>query len=256
MTMKKKIIEQIKKDCCKPVPRWLFVARGISLYIIFVMLFLLASLFASLMFYYLAVNDWALYSELSRPLHHKIIATMPFMLLGFLAALIYLVYVDLRKQDVGYRHCTWTVMIVIVAGVFISGGIVHMFDGGHKLDRYAMKKYPKVAGVINPRMNPLSKPESGVLFGVVKTEVESGNFELHNMKHGTWMIILPNADTSTLEIIQIGNHLRAVGEVQTEKVFKAAQVLPFHRDVLKRAQPLKRVNERKENFIRSTEWAR
>lgn len=238
MTLKKQVLSQLKECCEKPIPRWRFVLRGVLLYFVLVTLFLVTSLLISLAFYYLTVNDWDLYAQVSVPLMHKVFSTVPFFIFGFVAVLSYLLYVDVRKQGRGYRFCTWRVITGIVIAVFVSGAVLHVLDGGYRLDRYTINHHPGIAKIINPRLRQLSNPERGVMVGQVASDLVGNTFFIDNPYDGRWLIVLPNTSTKYTQYVQVGNHIKCAGSVTKPQVFEATYIMPFHKQLPKEKPPL------------------
>ncbi len=219
-----KIIDKIKKEDIKPLPKWKVDFKSYLYWFVLGLLILIGGLLISLtLIDYLDIGQ-----ELARNLKLRnflfmTLRAMPFLWIILLGLSLVFGAVAFRSTKRGYRYSILSVLILMVILISVLVFIGHI----SKVDQHMKNVFDSrmYLNKFNPsRENKFSQPEKGVIAGRIK-EIEKKIFILKCPK-GEWTVHF-SEDTKIKgrREIAIGRRVLVVGDKIDQENFQANAII-------------------------------
>lgn len=228
MEITEKTFKTIEEKQIKPRPRWRFLAKNYSLWLLFFLSVIVGALAVSAILFMLTENDWDIYTYLGRSLIEHIFISMPYLWISILLILILFAYYNFRYTKSGYRY---EIYRVIAGSVFISmllGVFLFWFGLGEGIHNLFMQKVPFYDALIYTKKELWDHPQNGLLGGKI-TNIENENeFTLQDFNGKIWKIEKENPQCCDPRITQIDKEIELIGNPATDSIFFVRSVRPWH----------------------------
>lgn len=238
-----KLLAKIKDCKMCPKPRWQFLLKDYTIWLLGILSLLIGSAAISVMLYLFKFNDWNIYEDTKKSFLEFFILTLPYFWLIFMALFIFIVSYNFKHTKRGYRFSGFILAGASVALSIMLGSLFFVAGLGEQLDDILGRQMPFYDHVMNPHVDFWSKPDDGRLSGMVTEKSEDGTFILIDRGEESWLVNTKEAKPYPEEIVVVGQPIRIVGEESGDNEFKAEIILPinfgrgfFHRLDGRRAQ--------------------
>ncbi|MDP1845174.1 MAG: hypothetical protein Q8L09_00315 [Candidatus Moranbacteria bacterium] len=230
----KKVIEKIKEEKIAPKPRWRFLMKNYFTWAMFIVSIFIGSLAFCTMLYVFFNNDWDLYKYLHTSVVGHIMLSIPYLWILFLILFLALAFYNYKHTKDGYRHETYIILLLSIAGSVILGTFLHTLGVGEKIEDFAISSVPlyEKAACCSHRKDIWDQPTIGLLGGKIIEIKDEQNFGLEDFKGTFWQV---EADGETIEqepaIIRIGKEVKVIGEEKEEGIFWAREIRPWRKGI-------------------------
>jgi hypothetical protein len=216
------ILTKINDEHITPKPKWEFMLRSyFGWFLVFVSL-LIGALAVSVVIFMFDNNQWDLYDHISGNMLAFILATLPYFWLIILMAFIYLIYLNFKNTQHGYKYSAF---LVILAGVLISiifGFIFYNLGLGQTIDDIFAQRAPLYNQIINRRPKLFYHPNEGILPGKIIEIINPEQFTLDDFNRQEWLVA---KDMRILDLpLHEGQAVILIGEQTDEFEFHANDV--------------------------------
>lgn len=223
----KKVLEKIQMQKVKPSPRWVFLLKNYSAWVIGVLSLVIGSLASSVVFYMLMNNDWDVYKNVDDNLFSFILLTLPYFWMILLVLLIIVTDYNLKNTKKGYRYSTVIVFITTFSVSIFIGAILYNFEVGRIIDNAFADKVPVYEAMfhkMNHRKKIWMNPDRGLLIGIVSDSENGNNFVIKDFQNNTWMIITEQAEFIGKTEMITGDGVRIIGKREGDNLFRAMKI--------------------------------
>ena len=224
--LSKKVVEAIKEQDLCPKPRWHFLAKEYSLWMIGGVLIIVGSLAFSIVLFMLVNNDWEVHEAIHESFLRFVFISIPyFWLLLFIFFIVGAEYY-FRHTKKGYKYTIVDLVVGVLIINVVGGSIFYHIGLARAVDNLLVESAPKYyeRAVGNRHLRWVS-PDDGRLAGRVE-RVDVETILLQDVHGKMWQVIVVDTKIATGTDIIADSLLRVVGKQEDEAIFRAYYVLP------------------------------
>jgi len=227
MDRSKKLIEKIKKEDIKPLPRWRFTLRNTLIITGFIIAVLLGGLAFSIVLFAIQQTDFNLVSHLSHSALELFLGILPIVWIVLLIVALLLAMYGIRHSRRGYKFTLARQLGFSVALSILLGTLFFITGGAQRLER-AFDVHLSIYESINEKkINLWMHPEEGRLAGRIE-QVRNGMLQLTDFNGKSWRV---EYDESTfippVVLLEIGEQVKLLGEKLNGNRFDAKEIRPW-----------------------------
>lgn len=220
-------LEKIQRERIRPVDkRWLRL-RNVVLWLGFFFFLWLGGVAASVVIYMLKSGDWDLLGRADGDWLKFFLATVPFV--WFVLWLIFLAaaYIYFRRTKHGYIHRFSAVGLFSLFVCLLFGNIFYFNGWGEKFELLFAEQLPLYNHVCRCREEFWSRPEQGLLAGVVVDVSDRNNFKIIDFQSRFWGVSGQNIIYHNLDGLRDDLQIKIIGQVLDDDDFLAEEVRPW-----------------------------
>ena len=219
------VLKKIKN--ISPRPHWQFLAKDYIIWVLGAFTLIVGALAFAVLLYLARFSDWKIYLEATDSLFKFILLALPYFWIVFLFLFMLLVYYNIKHTRHGYRYSLPVLAVVIVLTSTVLGALFFRVGLGRAIDDILGERAPFYNTIINPRARFWSQPTEGRLAGLAVDMVGEREFKLLDPESQEWTVTVGDSALSDIDILELGQPLRLIGEVLGERLFQADQILPM-----------------------------
>lgn len=214
----------IEKKNLKPEPRWKYLMKKYSFWLVFAAACVFCALFLSVAFYLVLQLDWDLYRFSGKNIILYFVSLVPFFWIFLAAAFVAISFFDLRKTETGYRFSRAKIFGIITA-FSLSAAAIFFFSGlGKGANSEISRVFPRYVLLVPTKEALWSNPEEGFLAGKIDL-VEKEYFDLKDLRGSDWEINI-NSETKVRPSVELqsGEMVKIIGKKTSDKNFQAVEI--------------------------------
>lgn len=225
--LSQKVFEKIKEKKIQPKSKWKFLLKNYFIWTAGVFFVFIGALSFSVIIYMLNNNGWGEYKYINDNLLSFVFLSLPYFWILLLFIFVFMADFYLRNTKNGYRYKLPVIVSVTIFLSFLFGLLFNQIGVGQAIDDVLAKNAPLYEEVINPRVKMWHKPQSGIISGVVLSEVFEKDFELRDIENKNWVILIEDVENHFLSKAKKGDFIRIIGDKISENIFKAQRIMPM-----------------------------
>jgi hypothetical protein len=237
--LKKSVLNKIKEEKVKPIPRWEFILQNSLFWALYIAALILGSISASVIIFKIAIADWDLNREIGGHLPGFIAKIMPLFWLALFALLLIASYYNLRHTKKGYHYKFSLILGSNILLSFLFGSIIFHTGIAKQVENVFLMHAPFYERMEHRQEDLWSQPEKGLLAGKI-IEITSGNtLVLIDFEDMNWVILLDKLEKNdnTNRLLQEGHLIKILGESSKEKTFSAIRIKPWEANLKHQMPP-------------------
>ena len=166
-TTSEKILKDIKEKHISPSPRWKFLLKNWSIWLIFSLALFVAALSFATMLYILVNHDWDIYFRLHKTFWQFLLMSLPYIWIVSIVVFSWIAYYDFVHTKGGYHYeAYWVVSASILISMVL--GIALFYSGiGKKIDQALDSNLPFYGNININKKQMWCHPDEGLLGGEV-----------------------------------------------------------------------------------------
>jgi hypothetical protein len=239
------ILHEIEKRKVVPIPRWHFLIKRFSFWILAIISVLTGSISMATAIYVFLDNDFIADQDYinryfdQQPLIEDIVKSIPYLWLTALVLFILVAYYGFRHTKKGYRYPTTRVIAgSLLLSLLLSVGL-NAFDVGQVIHRYLVENVQVYNKLIYANENRWTQSSKGWLSGKVMVYQDPQHLlVLRDFKKRIWQIDLRKAEMRQGTRIALGNYLKITGVRTGQRTFEAKTILAWEKKYHKHVRPL------------------
>jgi len=231
-----KLLDKIKTEKLNPKPRWQFLLKNYTVWLVGLLSLLIGAAAISVMIYLFKFNDWEIYDQTKKTFLEFFILTLPYYWFIFLGVFVFTVYYNFKHTKKGYRYSSILLVGASIIFSIILGTIFYFAGMGEAIDNILGRQAPFYDQVINRHIDFWSQPNEGRLSGMVISKTNDGKFILIDRGTEQWLVSADDNGLNSENIVVVGQPIRLLGEETGNHTFKADKILPIRagRDFFRR----------------------
>ena len=226
MKPSEKLIQAIKEQEIKPVPRWRFTLKNSLLLGAFLLAVLLGALAFSVVLFAVQQTDFSVVSHLTHSRLELFLGLLPFfwiiMLIIFLVAAIY----SIQYSPKGYKFTTAKLVGYSAALSILLGTLFFITGGAQRLEHAFALNVSLYESVQEKKVQLWSMPEDGYLSGRIE-EVGMGTIQLKDFQGKLWTVHHESAFMPPSVLLEHGEQIKLMGEMTGKGEFSAQEIRPW-----------------------------
>ncbi|MDD3487077.1 MAG: hypothetical protein PHF35_01705 [Candidatus Moranbacteria bacterium] len=225
-----KILDKIKKEKIEPRPKWQFLLRDCSVWLFFLVSLVVGAVAFCVSLYIFLNNDWDLYQYLHTTLVGHVLISIPYVWIAILVAFVLIANYNFKYTRNGYRHETFLVVGLSVAGSLLFGAFLHSMGMGERIENAVSDGLPFYEKMVccGNRKDIWDHPENGLLGGEITDVFDPENFEVKDFQGAFWSV-RETDDTIEYAPLQmiVGEEVKIIGEKEGPDIFWAREIRPW-----------------------------
>lgn len=222
----KRILEKIQQKDIKPIAKWEFLFKEYFIWTIGLASFIFGSFAVAVIIYMVRYNDWGIYKNLNNSLLEFIVLTLPYFWIVILLLFVWLVNFNIKHTKKGYKYSYKIVLLISILASILVGAILYGAGVGQAMDDLFSKNVPFYKHLINRKIDMWSRPENGLLIGVVHSR-DNGMITLVDIRSNYWNVDTDEAEIAPVLILTEGEKLKILGRIIEESLFEAHRIFPM-----------------------------
>ena len=218
-----KLINKIVSEKIKPSPRWHFILKNYSLWIVFILSMVFGGIAFSIILYWAVETDHSLFLSLSYSKIQFLIASLPFLWIISLLVFLAVSFIGIRHTRTGYRYPLLKILSINIAISILLGAIFFFSGGAGTIDRIFTEKIPAYRGIEENKISRWTDPENGFLSGVI-IEDNDMNIIIEDSSGKKWEISIEEVVISKRIFLKTGEKIKIIGEILEDNVFAAREI--------------------------------
>ncbi len=224
----KSVIERIKKNDIKPIPRWHFLLKDSSLWILSVVNIILGSIGFSIIIYLLKNNDMVSEIRLANNFFEWIVFAIPILWILLTLFFLFIAFYYFKNTEGGYRFNAVKILLFSTLISILFGSVLYTSGTAEKLNDIFGKNVPYYKHSMDVRNAMWSRPDDGFLGGnILSVNSEESILVLKDFNGLEWNIEYENAILRGRVVVRIGEGVKMLGEKLDEKTFLAREIRPL-----------------------------
>lgn len=218
------VLEKIKD--IKPKPRWQFLLRDYSVWILGAVSLILGSLSFSVVLFMLVNNDWDIYAQLSNSFVKFLFTTLPYFWLVFLILFLLVAYYNFKNTKKGYKFPFYKISLLSIFSSMFIGMLLYNFGVAQVIEDSFNSRVPYYQDFFNTRKKIWAQTEKGFLAGFV-TSLDGNKIIVQGIDGQVWELSKSADFRCPPMVLQLGDRLRLIGKETDEGVFEVECILPL-----------------------------
>ena len=224
----KKVLEKIKKEEIKPIPKWHFMLKESFIWSLFVLSTILGSVGFGIVLYLLNNNDVLQDKTLVSNFWERIIFGIPFAWILLTLFFILVAYYNFKNTEEGYRFNVARIFLLSLLVSFLLGGILYTTKLSEKLNNLLTDNIPYYTHTMDMRNRIWMRPEDGYLAGKVKSINEKEKILILTDLNGQeWKVNYVDATVRGRVHLIEDEDIKILGKQVSEGVFTAEDIRPW-----------------------------
>ena len=226
MAKSKEILNKIKEENIKPIPKWYFLGRNLLIWTAFGLTVLIGAIAFSIILFAIQQTDFNLISHLSHSKLELFLGLLPFFWIITLIIFLIMGIYSLQRSPRGYK-LRWPKM----AGVHVSlsilvGTLFFLAGGAGKLEKAFAVRMALYESIEEKKVKIWMMPEEGFLSGTIES-VSDSIFQLIDFDEDKWQIDYSNAFIPPVVLLEKGEKIKLIGAQTNAGTFTAEEIRPW-----------------------------
>ena len=222
----KKILEQIKKEDIRPKPKWVYLVKNSSFWLLFAISVIFGSISIGTIFFSIFNTDWDVYKMINKSFPYYFLMVLPYFWLLILIAFIFFAYKNYKQTKTGYRTNPFLIVSYSIFGSIFIGTIFYLIGFGQLIESKFSDNIPHYKVLFERRMLVWNNPENGLLAGEI-TDLNDDNFYIKSLSGDKWKIIDDTALWKRKIDRSIGKNVKIIGKKIGSDLFLAKEIRPW-----------------------------
>lgn len=231
--LSKHITTKITEENISPHSKWLFYAKRVLFWSLFVLAIVLGSIAFAVLLFLFFEND---VRTVLGPDPRIVITLLKYSLFWILSLVIFfgIAAYSIRQTKKGYRFELWQLTLLNIGSSIVIGVVLYGFGVAPLVESSLQGRLPGYRGFEEKQEELWSQPEKGLLGGVI-IEIEADAFLIvEDFSQEIWEVqlpLVPNGRTMPAEILAqlVGRKVKIIGTQNDTSSFTAERIMPWRR---------------------------
>ncbi len=248
------ILDEIEKRHVELIPRWRFLVKRLSFWLLAAISVVTGGLAMATAIYVFIDNDFIADHDYihrfftERPLVEDIISSIPYVWLAALALFTLVAFFGFRHTKKGYRYSAPKVIAASLSASLFLSLCLNTVDVGGYIHRYLIENVHVYNNLINANEQRWTNSQKGFLGGkVIKIDNVQHQIVLRDFNMGIWRVDINKAEVRPKTQIAPGKYLKITGIKTGRRTFQALSIQSWEKKYNKRKLAPTRILPQKES---------
>ncbi|MEI6652685.1 MAG: hypothetical protein WCL42_08945 [Chlorobiaceae bacterium] len=227
----KYILDEIEKRHVELIPRWRFLVKRLSFWLLAAISVVTGGLAMATAIYVFIDNDFIADHDYihrfftERPLVEDIISSIPYVWLAALALFTLVAFFGFRHTKTGYRYSAPKVIAASLGASLLLSLCLNTVDVGGYIHRYLIENVHVYNNLINANEQRWTNSQKGLLGGkVIQLDKVKQLIVLRDFSKGIWRVDISKAEVRPKTPIAPGRYLKITGIKTGRRTFQALSI--------------------------------
>lgn len=226
MKRSEKLLQTIREQELRPIPRAWFTLRNAFVWTGFTLSALLGALAFAVILFCIQQTDFNLIAHLSHSKLELFLGLLPFFWLGALSVFLISAMLSFRQTPRGYKVTPGRLAAYNAGLSILAGAILFLAGAGPKFEQVFDTNLGLYESMQEKKVKLWSAPEQGYLSGVITTANDT-SLTLRDFKGQDWNIDCQEAFVAPVVRLEAGEQIKLVGKMSQSGNFKADEIRPW-----------------------------
>jgi hypothetical protein len=218
---------KIIKENIRPEPRWKYLAKKYSAWILFVAVAFVGATTLAVAYFVASQLDWDLYSVTHRNPFFYFLSILPYLWIILFIILAFLAFLNIRKTETGYRYNFSKITLTVLGVLLMFGFLMTLFGFGGKINASIMRGFPGYGKFVTTKESQWSQPEKGFLAGTINS-VSDDFIDLQDLAGKAWQVTYDkNTSIRPSVNLETGEMIKTIGQKNNSRNFQASEIRPW-----------------------------
>lgn len=224
----KNVLEKIKKENIKPIPKWHFMLKKSFIWNLFVLNILLGSVGFAIIIYLLVNNEALFDMSLAQDLWQWILLAVPVLWILLTLFFFFVAYYNFTKTEDAFRFSVGRKLLINIGITILLGFLLYSGGFSEKLNNLFADNLPFYSHTLDTRLKIWMRPEEGFLAGeILELNEKEFSISLLDLSGDEWSVVYKDAFVKGRVILQKGEVIKLIGESSSEGRFVASEIRPW-----------------------------
>lgn len=226
MKASNKIIDRIKKENIKPIPKWVFISKNILIWLAFLFAIIIGALAFSVILFSIQQTDFDLIAHMSHSGVEYILGLLPFFWIIILVVFIVISIFSVYHSKKGYKLAWSRLVAANVALSILLGSLFFIAGGARKLEKTFAIHVSLYESIEKKKLKIWMMPEEGYLAGFIKNN-QDNTLQLVDFDSVSWTIDFKDAFIAPVLSLEKDEQVKLIGTMQSQGHFSAEEIRPW-----------------------------
>ena len=220
------LISKMKEQNIKPIPKWRFTVKGLSIGLILLFSVILGGLAFSIILFSIQQLGFDLINHMSHSKIEFLLGLLPFIWIILLILFLLVGMISIRKSRKGYKFSPSKLLIFNSSFSVLLGVLFFIGGGGQWLEHVFDVNLEFYESVRDKKINMWSMPQEGYLSGTIE-QVNDKTLQIVDFKNQKWTIDYQDAFIPPAVLLEEGEMIKLKGNVISANHFRADDIRPW-----------------------------
>lgn len=226
MEMPNRIIEKIKEEKIRPIPKLYFTGKNILVWLLFIVSIFIGATSFSIILFSIQQTDFSPISHLRHSKIELFLGLLPFFWIILLILFLFLSTLSIYYSKRGYKF-RWSGLVMISTAFSILLGTFFFIAGGAgKLETVFALNTSLYESIQEKKIKVWMNPDDGFLAGQIESARDS-SFILTDFNKKSWEVDLSHAFIPPVLFLEKGETVKLIGKISAPNRFEADEVRPW-----------------------------
>ena len=225
--LKNKILNVIEGQNISPKPKWQFLLKNYSVWVLGGLSVFVGGIASSLIIFVLMNGEWESYHYLSDSFFHHIVKIVPYLWIIVLMVFILGADYNFSHTKKGYKYSIPKIVGLSILASIILGLIFYQAGLAYITDYELGERVPGYHRFIEKRQELWSRPSEGLLLGTIISPPVNGIVILEDINGKKWKIETSRLNKIDFIILDEADMVSLVGYKKSKGVFDTCMIRPW-----------------------------
>lgn len=221
-----RLIEKIREEQMKPIPKWRFTLKDTTIWLAFIFCVLFGALAFSVILFAIQQSDFNLTGHLLHSWFELLLGLVPLVWIISLVLFLIFAILSIKNSRKGYKFTPPSLVGFATALSILVGTLFFITGGAQWIEHAFATNVSQYKSVEERKTQVWSRPEEGFLSGNI-ISVSDSIFELQDLSGKTWSVNYRSADIVPSVSIEDGEKIKLTGTIISGNSFKASMIRPW-----------------------------
>jgi len=224
----KKVLEKIKKQDIRPIPKWQFMLKDSFVWSLFGINLILGSIGFAIIIFLLVNNDSVGDFSLTKNIWQWFVLSIPVVWILLTALFLFVAFYNFKNTEEGYRFSVGKKVLLNV-GITILLGLMLYFSGlSERLNNIFVESVPFYTNALDLRQEVWMRPQEGYLSGtILEINEDKEEMLLRDLDGKVWSVGYGDALVKIRVTLVAGEKIKMLGDMSSDTLFEATEIRPW-----------------------------
>jgi cytochrome c-type biogenesis protein CcmE len=220
------LISKMKDQNLKPIPKWHFTLKGMTIGFTLLVSVIIGGLAFSIILFSIQQLGFDLISHMSHSKIEFLLGLLPFLWIVLLIVFLVIGMISIKNSKKGYKFSPSKLLIINTAFSILLGTLFFIGGGAQWFENVFAVKIELYESINEKKINMWSMPENGYLSGTIES-VNEETLKLVDFKNKSWTIDYQQAHIPPIVLLEEGEVIKLRGKMNSAGYFIANEVRPW-----------------------------
>ncbi|PLX12038.1 MAG: hypothetical protein C0598_06785 [Marinilabiliales bacterium] len=220
------LIDKIKAEKVKPIPKWKFSIKEKFISIIFIIALLFGGLSFSIILFAIQQLDFSLITHMTHSWLEFSLAILPFLWIILLVLFLVFAMLGIKNSKSGYKFSLSKLFLFNTSFSILIGTFFFISGGAGWLENKFAVNVASYESIQEKKEKMWNIPQEGYLAGTIKN-INPIEFELESFQGKNWIINYENANKPGFMVLENGVEIKIIGKIISDNKFRADEIRPW-----------------------------